>query len=584
MDVNGEVQAAFAHTLVDEWVRGGVSDAVVAPGSRSTPLAMALITEGRMRVHVIVDERSAAFFALGLGLATGRPAVVLTTSGTAAVELHPAIVEAHHAGVPLIACTADRPPALQGIGAPQTIDQSNLFPGVLRFAAAPGLPTNAGRGTWRSLAARAVLEATAGPDGPGPVHLNLAFDDPLVAEPAGLAPGRASGGPWHVAARRHQPPPDDVVDFLLAASARGVIVAGAGAGDPAAVHAAAAALGWPVLADPRSGCRIPAVTTVAAADALLRSPSFVEAHRPEAVLRLGAPWASKVLSQALAEWDVPVVHVDPFGRWLDPERVATRVVHADPTAVCEAVAAKGASDRLGTWAESWAASESSAQAGIDAALADIVPITEPWLARVLVAQLPDGAALVTSSSMPVRDIEWYSRPRTGLKVLANRGANGIDGVVSTALGVAASHAGPTVALVGDLAFLHDTNGLLAINGTAAGLDCTIVVVDNDGGGIFSFLPQATEISEPRFERLFGTPHGLDLATVAAAHGAPAYRVDALPDFLPTVDAAMAAGGVRVVHVRTDRRLNVSVHQRIHDSVAAVLSARSRPDTTPDPTP
>ncbi|MFP5377448.1 MAG: 2-succinyl-5-enolpyruvyl-6-hydroxy-3-cyclohexene-1-carboxylic-acid synthase, partial [Acidimicrobiia bacterium] len=553
------LQDAFAATLVDEWARGGVTDAVVAPGARSTPLAVALAGEPRVRVHVVVDERSAGFFALGLGLAAGRPAVVVTTSGTAAVELHPAVVEAHHARVPLLACTADRPPELHHVGAPQTVEQAGLFGGAVRWAFAPGVADEASAATWRSVAARAVLEATAAPAGPGPVHLNLAFREPLVGGPARPVGGRPGGAPWHGrAAPVGRPAPPDVVAALAGGGGRGVVVAGEGAGDPAAVHDLAAALGWPVLADPRSGCRIPDATTVAAADALLRVPAFAASHRPDVVLRLGAPWASRVVGEWLAGLDVPQYLVDPHGAWLDPGRSATAVVGADPTALAAQVAAApGARPAPADWLAGWAAAEAAAQAAFDEVAAARPGPTEPAVARAVVDAVAPGGALVVSSSMPVRDVEWYGRPRAGLRVLSNRGANGIDGVVSTALGVAVAGPGPTVALVGDLAFLHDTNALLVPAGAAAAVDATVVVVDNDGGGIFSFLPQATALPPDCFERLLGTPHGLDLGRVAGAHGAEPVAAASVEEVAAAV--AAPARGVRVVVVRTDRAANLAAH-------------------------
>ena len=575
------VQDTFAATLVDEWARAGVSDAVVAPGSRSTPLATALAADGRVRLHVIVDERSAGFFALGLGLATGRPAVVLTTSGTAAVELSPAVVEAHHARVPLLACTADRPPELHGVGAPQTIEQDRLFEGVLRARLNPGVADAASTSAWRSLASRAVAEARAGPLGPGPVQLNLVFRDPLVGTPGELPAGRAGGRPWHQRVAATAVPPAALVAELAGHGGRGLIVAGAGAGDPASVHALAGALGWPVLADPRSGCRVPGANTVAAADALLRVGAFAAGARPEVVLRLGAPWASRVVGEWLGSGcpDAAQYLVDPHGAWLDPARTAATVVAADPTALVVAVAsAAGLRPAPPSWAQRWQEAEAAAQAAIDAELAAMgdagEPLSEPAVARALVDALPHGADLVVSSSMPVRDVEWYGRPRGGLRVLANRGANGIDGVVSTAMGVAASGTAPTTALVGDLAFVHDATGLLA-GRPAAGVatPCTVVVVDNDGGGIFSFLPQASALPPERFERLLGTPHGLDLVTVARALGAEAEEATTLKELLAAVEpgpAGRAAGAVRVVVVRSDRRANVEVHDRLHGAVATTV--------------
>lgn len=566
------LQDAFAATLVDEWARTGVTEAVVAPGSRSTPLAVALATDGRLRLHVILDERSAAFFALGLGLASGRPAVVLTTSGTAAAELHPAVVEAHQARVPLVACTADRPPDLHHVGAPQTIEQDHLFAGALRWAHAPGVPDEATAGTWRSLAARAVAEATANPAGPGPVHLNLAFREPLAGTPDRTVAGRPDAAPWHVRAPAPAPPPPDVVAALAGAGARGVIVAGAGAGDPQAVHAMAEALDWPVVADPRSGCRLARPATVAAADALLRVEGFATggATRPEVVVRLGAPWASRVVGEWLAGLDVAQYLVDPHGTWLDPGRSATTVVAADPSAFAAAVSAAGPSPAPAGWAARWAAAEVAAQGAFDGALAG-GGLTEPGIARAVVAAPPDGATLFVSSSMPVRDVEWYGAPRPGLRVLANRGANGIDGVVSSALGAAVASAGHTVALVGDLAFLHDTNALLIPPGTGSGVDATVVVVDNDGGGIFSFLPQAATLDEARFERLLGTPHGLDLCAVARAHGVGADAVTTLDEVAAAV--RQRPDGVRVVVARVPgRTANTAVHEDLHRAVAGAVAA------------
>lgn len=571
------VQDTFAATLVDEWTRAGVTDAVVAPGSRSTPMAVALAGDGRLRLHVVVDERSAGFFALGLALSSGRPAVVLTTSGTAAVELHPAVVEAHHAGVPLLACTADRPPELHGVGAPQTVEQEQLFHGVVRAALAPGVPDASTSGTWRSLAARAVLETTSGPAGPGPVHLNLAFRDPLTGGdgPGPLPDGRAGGAPWHHRTPAMAVPPPTLVEELAGHGGRGLIVAGAGAGDPSAVHALAVALGWPLLADPRSGCRLPEPATVATADALLRVEQVRTVMRPDVVLRLGAPWASRVVGEWLAGLDVPQYLVDPDGTWLDPSRTASVSVSADPTALALAVAeAANLRPAPPEWAARWLQAERAAQAAIDAGLFDLLPdggLNEPAVARSLVESLPTGSTLVVSSSMPIRDVEWYARPRLGLRVLSNRGANGIDGVVSTALGVAAAGPDPTFALVGDLAFLHDAGGLRAGAASDAQPACTIVVVDNSGGGIFSFLPQAGTLASDAFERLLGTPHGLDLVEVARAYGASAEEAHSIKELVAALEPAGEKEGVRVVVVRTDRRSNVEVHDRLHQAVAVSLN-------------
>jgi 2-succinyl-5-enolpyruvyl-6-hydroxy-3-cyclohexene-1-carboxylate synthase len=576
-------QATFCATLADEWARGGVTDAVIAPGSRSTPLALALADESRIEVHVHHDERAAAFVALGLGLAGGRPAVLVTTSGTAAAELHAAVVEASQALVPLILCTADRPPELQDVGAPQTVDQTHLFGRAVRWYCEPGVADEAGRGAWRSLAARSVTEALGASGAPGPVHLDLAFRDPLVGAAGPRPEGRANGRPWHrLAGTRH-----DLADRELLALAgvlagkRGVIVAGGGAGDPSSVHALARVVGWPVLADPRSGCRLPRPTTVTHADGLLRVASFAHAHRPEVVLRLGAPPASKVVNQWVAAGNAVQVAVAPPGVWWDPERAVELVCHAEPAAVCrQLTTALGDRHAPSEWLDAWRAADEAAFDAISSVLHGHTEPTEPATARDLVAALPDGATLVVSSSMPVRDVEWYASPRAGLRVLANRGANGIDGVVSTAVGVALAAAGGgtgargrarTAVLVGDVAFLHDTNALLGLR--RRGVDLVVVVVDNDGGGIFEFLPQAAALPRDRFDQLFGTPHGVRAEELAAAHGLSSVTVDVPGALAAAVRSATEAGGVWVVVVRTDRVANVKVHDELHAAIASAVSSQ-----------
>ena len=634
--VAADVQAAFCTALVDEWARAGVTDAVVAPGSRSTPIVIALDGQPRIRVHVVLDERSAGFVALGLGLASGRPAVVATTSGTAAVELHPAVVEASHAGVPLIAVTADRPPELHDVGAPQTVEQSDLYGPAVRWATSPGVAEAAASGGWRSLASRCVAEAVSGPHGPGPVHCNLAFREPLLGSGSGsgigsesgrqgeggggsavaVPPGRADGATWHwrAAARGGQVPPGRVLDLLAAhAGGRGLIVAGGGAveapvagavgagatvgaGDPATLLDVARRLGWPVFADPRSGCRVPGEPVVAAADALLRIPE-VAAWRPDVVLRLGAPWASKVLTQWLAGLgpEVPQVLVDPWGRWADPDRQVGEVVVGDPGQVVAALAGlvgrasdgsagpadsgsgasapgeigvPGRADGPG-WARQWSEAERAAQSALGELLGPggSLALSEPGVARAVVKGLPDGGVLLASSSMPVRDVEWYGEPREKLGVLANRGANGIDGVLSTAIGVAAGCGAPVLALVGDLAFLYDAGALLGA--ARRDLALTVIVVDNNGGGIFSFLPQATALPAREFERYWGTPHDVDILAVAGAYGAEAIEI-ADRSHLDRVVERVGQPGLRVALVRSDRPGNVTAHEMLHDAVAAAV--------------
>jgi len=544
----------FCATLVDEWVRWGLTDAVVCPGSRSTPMAVALLEDGRVRVHVHHDERSGAFMALGLARATGRPVVVLATSGTATVEFHPAVVEADLDRVPLLALTADRPPRLRGVGAPQTIDQLDLYGTAVRAAFDAPVPDPSADDRWRPLA-RAVWHSATGPV-PGPVQCNLPFDEPLLDTRTELPPPDHDG---HAVVEATEP-------FTLPEplGARGVIVAGGAIDDPDAVLALAEATGWPVLADPRSGCRIPHPAVIAHADALMRAEG---PHLDTSmVLRFGPLPASKVVNQWLADLAVPHVHIDPRRALDDPHRVVTRRVHMEVSDWVASVLAVASFGPDPSWMTTWRAADDAAERAIAAAGS---ACSEPGAARAVVANVPTGGALVVSSSMPVRDVEWYAAAREGLVVHANRGANGIDGVVSTAVGVALTGR-PTALLIGDVAFLHDTNGLLGLD--RRGVDLCIVVVDNDGGGIFSFLPQASTLDHDAFETLFGTPHGVDLAALAHAHGLPV--LDAADDTAVgvAVAAALATGGVHIVRVRTSRADNVVEHERLNTEALAAARA------------
>ncbi len=573
-----DATTGFCAALVDEWARSGIAEAVVAPGSRSTPLALALARDGRLRLHVVLDERSAAFLALGIGMASGRPAVLLCTSGTAAASFHPAVVEAHHARVPMLVCTADRPPEMHDSGAGQTIDQEHLYGTAVRWFCAPGPPEEVPgiAAVWRSLASRSVAAATGPPA--GPVHLNLAFRDPLL--PTGALPisamGRPGGRPWTVSTAASPAPDDATIDRLVsmvAAVPRGLLVAGWGAGATAeAAERFAHAAGWPVVADTISGLRS-GPQAVGTYDALLRSARFAEEHRPDLVIRIGAPLTSKVAT-AWLDASIPQILVDPDGAWLDPQRAATERIVAGAerllTLLSERLERDSAVAPSPTgWLGDWLAADAAARAAIDGVLdADDVPF-EGRVARDVFAALPEGAALLVASSMPVRDLEWFAAPRSGVRVHANRGANGIDGLVSTTIGVAAGGAAPTIALLGDIALLHDTNGLLGA--AARGVDAVFVVLDNDGGGIFSFLPQSELCSEREFETLFATPHGVDLVAVAAAHGVRAERVTDAGSVVPSTLEAIAAGGVHVLVVPTDRSTTVDRHNAVWEAVAATVA-------------
>jgi 2-succinyl-5-enolpyruvyl-6-hydroxy-3-cyclohexene-1-carboxylate synthase len=561
-----DATTAFARTLVDEWARHGVTDACLAPGSRSAPLALALAADERIRLHVHLDERSASFFALGIARASSRPVLVLCTSGTAAANFHPAVLEAHHGRVPLVVCTADRPPELRDTGAGQTVDQVKLFGDAVRWFHEAEVPIDrpdAGA-TWRALASRAVAEATGSP--PGPVHLNLPFREPLVPTGAELvdAPGRSDDRPWTASAPGVRAPSVEMLDalaHLVADRPRGLVVAGWGAGvRPATALRFAEVAGWPVLADPLSNLRVPG--TVAAYDPLLRVPGFTDGHRPDVVLRVGGPTTNKPLVQWL-DASVDQVLVDPDDAWLDPLHGVSGRMVADPELLLGALA--DAVDVMvdEEWVRAWTDADAAARGAIDALVDGWDAPFEGRIARDVVRATPADASLVVASSMPVRDVESFAAAREHVTFHANRGANGIDGFVSTALGVAAASEGPTVALLGDLCFLHDANGLLGA--VERGVDATLVVVDNGGGGIFSFLPQA-ELPE-HFETLFGTPQPVDVGALAAVHGIPVAEVDTAAGLEPALAAAADAGGVQVVRVRTERATNVTRHREVWAAVA-----------------
>ncbi len=593
-DINGgapqfrrqaDVQAAFCNVLCDEWYRSGVAEAFVSPGSRSTPIVAALQAQTDIRVSVVLDERSSGFAALGAALASSRPVIAVTTSGTAAVEMHPAVVEASQAGVALIVVTADRPAELHEVGAPQTVDQQGLYGRSVRWAFEPGVADLASAAAWRSVASRAVAEAL---DAQGPVHLNLAFREPLLGDATAVTvpAGRPQGRPWHAAGSRGWvSAPDPAVVELIGShrGKRGLLVAGEGAAaseaERSAVLAVAETTGWPLLADPRSGLRVEHPHVIAGADLMLRS-DIMKRLEVEFVLRIGAPWSSKVLNSWLGGLDpeVPQVLVDPRGRWADPERIAWQVSTANAISLAGALGAHkddNAPGLDGEWLSIWKRADAVTQATLDDLLSVGKPLemSEPAIARAVSGSIDAGCQLFVSSSMPVRDVEWFGPARCKGRVMSNRGANGIDGVLSSALGAAIGAAKPTVALMGDLAFVYDAGALLWASSRPAQL--SVVVVDNDGGGIFSFLDYSGAMPAERFERYWGTAHGLDLVALARAYGVEATRLGTrqeLDRFLETAVRPEPAAAARVGVVSSDRRRNVADHDQLVAAVDAALSA------------
>jgi 2-succinyl-5-enolpyruvyl-6-hydroxy-3-cyclohexene-1-carboxylate synthase len=568
---NGDVALAAMTLVVDELVRGGVSGMCIAPGSRSTPVVLAAVRDARIPTFVHLDERSAAFFALGRARATGAPCAVVCTSGTAAANFFPAVVEASMSRVPLIVLTADRPPEMRGTGANQTIDQTKLYGDHVRWFFEPGVPVEepGAASYWRSLGARAVNAAIAGP--PGPVHINLAFREPLTPEGRAVDlgrddGGRAGGAPWERIARAPSTPDEREVALVaaaIAAAERGVIMAGGGDAGGEAVAVLAARAQWPLIAEPHSDARIDA-RALSAAQFLLADEDFARAHVPDLIVRTGAPPTSRAaLSFAASAPKLKLI--DPDGWPLDPSRRASRIVRADPAVFARALGDCLPANAETPWLKEWRDADAAARAAVDALIDAWDEPFEGRVARDVAAALPDGSSLIVGSSMPIRDLDAYMHPRFGVRVIANRGASGIDGFVSTALGVASAD-GPTYALTGDLGLLHDASGLLWSARDANAV--TFVVLNNGGGGIFDLLPSAVL---PESERYFVTPHEVDLRAVAAAAGIDHVRVTSAADVVPAMlDRGGRSGASRIVEVVIDRARALEQRRSVRDAVARAL--------------
>jgi 2-succinyl-5-enolpyruvyl-6-hydroxy-3-cyclohexene-1-carboxylate synthase len=574
---------ALASAFTEELARGGLKRAVISPGSRSTPLAAALWRQPEIEVTVIVDERSAAFFALGAAQASGDPVALLCTSGTAAANYHPAVCEADESALPLLVLTADRPPELRGIGAGQTIDQVKLYGSSVRWFCEVGthLADDDGLLHYRSIAARA-LAAARGEIRPGPVHLNLPWREPLAPVPVEGAV--TATDPLALQGREERPLTavtrvdvepsafllDEVAGHIGDAIA-GVIVAGRQL-DPELreplAHLARAS-GFPILAEPTSQLRCgphDRSHVVASYDLLLREEHFARSVVPDLVIRFGEMPTSKPLRSWLAASGADEIAIDPRGGWNEPTRRAAALLRADPTELAAGWATRLEKEER-PLPERWLAAERIAQEAIDAALVDAAAtITEPALHRALGKAHADGDLVYTASSMPIRDQEAFL-VATGSDALflCNRGANGIDGLISSGLGAATASGRPTTIVTGDLGLLHDLGSLAALRHVETPV--RIVVIDNDGGGIFHFLPQAETLDCGEFEALLGTPRGVSVAKAAALFDVPHRRLESLNE-LPEALAA----GTSLIEVRTDRTTNVATHHHITKAVSAAVAS------------
>jgi 2-succinyl-5-enolpyruvyl-6-hydroxy-3-cyclohexene-1-carboxylate synthase len=600
------ITAIYVGAFVDELARAGLANAVVCPGSRSTPLAMTLADQASrptpkasgsgghpaIKIWMHYDERSAGFFALGMAKAAHKPVALVCTSGSAAANFFPAIVEAHYARVPLLVLTADRPPELRDFGAPQTIDQIKMYGRYAKWFVEMALPEASADVLRyvRTVAARAVAETLAAPA--GVVHLNFPFREPLVpivpdltglSDLSGLA--RAENQPYtRVASGARAILNDTEVRRLaeeLGSMERGLIVVGMQEDGalPAAVARLSAVLGYPILADPLSQVRCgphDRANVIDSYDAFLRDAATVERLAPEVVLRFGALPTSKPVLQYLQRYpNARQVLIDGGGLWPDAARVVSDVVHAEAAAFCDELAQHLNARRGGSearpdetgWLDVWRDINHRARQAITTQILHFSDFFEGRVFTELAERLPDGATCFTSSSMPVRDCDtFFPGSRRAIRFLSNRGANGIDGVVSTALGASAAGAGPLALVIGDIALYHDLNGLLAAR--LHGLRATIILIHNDGGGIFSFLPQAAH--PQHFEQLFGTPHGLDFCHAAEMYGASFRRAQTWDEFRSAVEAGLRGEGVSIVEVRTNRATNVTMHRQVWTTVAEAL--------------
>jgi 2-succinyl-5-enolpyruvyl-6-hydroxy-3-cyclohexene-1-carboxylate synthase len=571
---------ALASAFVEELARGGVRLAVVSPGSRSTPLAVALWRQPEIEVSVIVDERSAAFFALGAAQASGQPVALLCTSGTALANYHPAVCEADESGLPLVVLSADRPPELRGIGAGQTIDQIKTFGASVRWFCEVGTHAAHDEGLlhYRSVACRA-LAAAKGEVRPGPVHLNLPWREPLAPRPVEgavtatdpLALHGREGRPLTAVTRVDEEPTGFMLDEVaghIGDAIAGVIVAGRQL-DPELreplAHLAAVS-GFPILAEPTSLLRCgphDRSRVISTYDLLLRQEHFARSVVPDLVLRFGEMPTSKPLRAWLAGSGADEIVVDPSGGWNEPTNRAAAILRADPTELAAGWAARLEDDPRPE-PRPWIEAEQAAREAIAAALDPVDPPNEPALHLALGRAHADGDLVYTASSMPIRDQESYLEPlATDALFLCNRGANGIDGLISSGIGAARASGRPATIVSGDLGLLHDLGGLAALREVSTPV--RIVVIDNGGGGIFHFLPQREALEGEEFEALLGTPRGVDAAKAAALFDLPHQRLESLAE-LP---GALAAG-TGLIEIRTDRHANVAIHRGVAEAVARAI--------------
>ncbi|MHB8619973.1 MAG: 2-succinyl-5-enolpyruvyl-6-hydroxy-3-cyclohexene-1-carboxylic-acid synthase [Chloroflexota bacterium] len=572
--------------LVDELVRSGVQNFSVCPGSRSTPLAISAARHPTARVWMHLDERSAGFFGLGLAMATRSPVALICSSGTAAANFMPAVIEAFQSRVPLIVLTADRPQEMQDCGALQTIDQVRLYGSCAKWFANVPQPVDEATVVryTRAVACRAATTAVESPA--GPVHLNCPYSEPLLpAEDLWSSFEQAVHLEPYVTVRTGLPTLSATeIDALVAElrGKRGVIVCGPtdqDSGFPSSVARMAKTLGFPILADPLSSVRCgqhDRQSVIDTYDLLLRSDEVAGRLAPEVVLRFGGYPTSKALQSYMERFSsARQIVVDGGCGWRDPDHLRVQLFHAGETWLCQAVASAAfrltdPTDPPG-WLALWREANALAGQALAEELAARVELSEGKVFAELAQLLPDESVLYVGNSMPMRDVDsFFHGSDRRIRILGNRGASGIDGVVSSALGAAAGLQRRVFLVIGDVSFYHDLNGLLAAK--RHGLHLTIILVNNEGGGIFNFLQQATATDHDTFELLFGTPHGIDFEPIIGAFGGTYVRVSDWADFRQAIGES-SSGGLWVIEIRTERKRNVTWHQELWRAVSERVQAR-----------
>lgn len=567
-----EELTSYTSAFVDELSRANIKHAVISPGSRSTPISLLLAKHPDIEVHVNIDERSAAFFALGIAKATKEPVAIVCTSGTAAANYFPAIVEAHYSRVPLVVITADRPHELRDIGAPQAINQIHLYGQYVKWFCEMSLPEMKETSIQyvRNVAKRAAIMSNNHPA--GPVHLNFPLREPLVPnmEEDYFHLGRSKETVTQSFKSGKIILDDSEIEVLLKQlkdKKNGIIVCGELHDDDfsVAVTELASKLQYPILADPLSQLRTSRnqKQVIDCYDTFLRFDEAVNSLQPDVFIRFGTMPVSKALTLYIKKYkEVPQIVVDGGSGWREPTGYATQMIYSNETELCKSLSQRITSEHSQSWYLKWQRMNTCTKQALQT-VKEHSEINEGKVFTELMSLLPQNTNLFVSNSMPIRDCDtFFHCNETNSKVFANRGANGIDGVVSTALGVSVEGS-PTVLVIGDLSFFHDMNGLLAAK--MQNKNITIIIINNDGGGIFSFLPQASE--KEHFEDLFGTPHGLDFSHAIKMYGGEFARVESWEQFEQTFVQSFAKNGLKVIELVTEREKNVLEHRKLWNNVS-----------------